>query len=229
VHPLIRLHSLLVFILLMALGGVPSLLLGYGLLLGLYAAAGLTSARGLWRVVRRTRWLLLSILLLYGWWTPGTPLWAEPGALAPSLEGLGQGAVRAGLLVAIVAAVHWVMTITPRPELLAAVVALTAPLRHLGIAHERLAVRILLTLEAVPQVQQVAAATLREPVGRASRLAAMACRARLLYGRILAQAEAVRPVVCEVRTTGPVPRWQWLIPPATAVLLSLGHGLVGLG
>lgn len=231
VHPLIRILSLLVFIVLMALGGLSSLVIGGCLLVLLYTVSGMTPVHGLWRVVRRIRWLLLSILLLYGWWTPGTPLLTELGAYAPSLEGLVQGGVRAGLLVAIVGAVHWVMTTTHRPELLGAVVALTSPLQRLGVAHERLAVRILLTLETVPQVQRVAAEAAREPLGRVSRLASVSHRARTLYGRILAQADSAELRAREVQMIGRVPRWQWGVPVFVALLLWLGRwstGLLGL-
>ncbi|MCA1804662.1 MAG: hypothetical protein LC646_04820, partial [Xanthomonadaceae bacterium] len=65
-HPLIRLHSLLVFILLLALTGAAGLLPGLLLLMLLYARTGMVHLDGLFIMVRRIRWLLLSILVLYG-------------------------------------------------------------------------------------------------------------------------------------------------------------------
>lgn len=219
VHPLIHLCSLLVFILLLALGNGPALLTGLLILVLLYGREKGRRLPGLLTMVRRIRWLLFSILVLYGWWTPGTALWDGFGAYGPSLEGLRHGGVRVGVLLAIVAAVHWVMNATERDALLAAVVAFTAPLRYLGLNHERLAVRILLTLECVPQVQAVA--TRSHPVGAAqgSRLARLAIRARHLYGAVLARAEAAELHSREVPETGRVPIWQWSVPVTIGLLL----------
>ena len=140
-HPLVHLHSLLVFILLLALGGFSSLLLGLLLLALLYGWRGRAHVHGLLALLRRVRWLLLSILVLYGWWTPGIPLWPVLGGHGPTLEGLSQGGIRAGVLLAIVAAVHWVLNATDRDALLAAVVSFARPLRWLGLDHERLTYR----------------------------------------------------------------------------------------
>ncbi|MFN2337915.1 MAG: hypothetical protein ABR544_02965 [Gammaproteobacteria bacterium] len=221
-HPLIRLHSLLVFILLLALTGAGGLLPGLPLLILLYARTGMVHLDGLFIMVRRIRWLLLSILVLYGWWTPGDPLWDGFGDHGPSLEGLRQGGARVGVLLAIVAAVHWVMSVTERDALLAAVMAFTAPLRWLGINHERLAVRILLTLEVVPRVQEVAARLSQSGGDGRSRLARLAARVRHLYGTVLAQAEAAEPGVREVPEIGRVPAWQWMVPVAIGLLLWYG-------
>ena len=221
-HPLIRLHSLLAFILLLALAGGSGLLPALFLLVLLYGRTGLMHVGGLYRLVRRIRWLLFSILVLYGWWTPGEPLWDVPGLPAPSLDGLWQGAERVGVLLAIVAAVHWVMSVTERNALLGAVIAFTAPLRWLGVDHQRLAVRIQLTLEAVPRVQEVAAGLGQAGGEGSSRLARLAARARDLYGRVLAQARAEPVGIREVPETGPVPAWQWIVPIAVALLLWSG-------
>lgn len=221
-HPLIRLHSLLVFILLLALTGEAGLLPGFLLLLFLYARTGMVHLDGLFNMVRRIRWLLLSILVLYGWWTPGDPLWDGFGDHGPSLEGVRQGGARLGVLLAIVAAVHWVMSVTERDALLGAVMAFTAPLRWLGIDHERLAVRILLTLEVVPRVQEVAARFSQSGGGGRSRLARLAARARHLYGTVLAEADATEPGIREVPEIGRVPVWQWMVPVTIGLLLWYG-------
>jgi energy-coupling factor transport system permease protein len=215
---------LLVFALLLALGNGSVLPVGLLLLVLLYGFGGIPQWPGLLRMVQRVRWLLLSILVLYGWWTPGVPLWEGLGGYGPSLEGLRQGGVRVGVLLAIVAAVHWVMSATERGALLGAVVAFTAPLRWLGVNHQRLAVRILLTLEAVPRVQAAAA---RIPgVAQGSRLARLAARAQGLYGAVLAQAEAAELSPREVRDGGRVPAWQWTVPLLLALLLWFGTHLL---
>src|SRR5690606_32977071 len=152
-------------------------------------------------LVRRIRWLLLSILVLYGWWTPGTPLWEGIGAYGPTQEGLIQGGLRTGVLLAIVAAVHWVMTATERDALLEAVVRLTSGLRWLALDHRRLAVRMLLTLETVPRVQALAARP--GPAGEgASRARRFASRAQQLYAAVLAEAGATEAGARELWDSG---------------------------
>ena len=224
-HPLIRLHSLLVFVLLLALGNGQALLPGVLLLAVLYARADRSRLAGLLALVRRIRWLLLSILVLYGWWTPGTPLWEGGGAYGPTQEGLVQGALRAGVLLAIVAAVHWVMTVTGRNALLEAVVRLTSALGWLGLDHRRLAVRMLLTLETVPRVQALASrpGSAGEGASRARRFAA---RAQQLYVAVLAEAGAAETGWRELRDSGPVPAWQWALPVLLGLLLWFGGRLV---
>lgn len=224
-HPIIRLLSLLVFIAVLALGAPAGLPAGLFLLLLLYGLGGRAHLAGLLGLVRGIRWLLLSILVLYSWWTPGTALWTGLGAYGPTLEGLAQGGVRAGVLLAIVAAVHWVMSTTDRSELLAAVVALTRPLRWLGLNHERLAVRILLTLETVPEVRALTTRIRQAGAGEGTRLARLAGRARQLYGAVLDQADSVEPGIREVPDTGRVPAWQWAIPLLLGLFLWLGSTL----
>lgn len=224
-HPLIRLLSLLVFITVLALGAPAGLPAGLFLLLLLYGLGGRVHLAGLLGLVSRIRWLLLSILILYGWWTPGAALWPGLGAYGPTLEGLLQGGVRAGVLVAIVAAVHWVMSATDRSELLAAVVTLTRPLRWLGLNHERLAVRILLTLETVPEVRTVTARIRQAGAGEGRRLARLAARARQLYGVVLEQADSLEPGIREVPDTGRVPAWQWTLPLLLGLWLWFGGHL----
>jgi energy-coupling factor transport system permease protein len=225
VHPLIRLHSLLVFILLLALGDGSALPPALLVLALSYAGTGTAHLAGLLGLVRRIRWLLLSILVLYGWWTPGTLLWEGFGSHGPTLEGLRQGGVRVGVLLAIVAAVHWMMSVTGRDDLLGALVRLTAPLRWLGVDHQRLAVRMQLTLEAVPRVQALALRPAPGGNGEGTRLARLAARARGLYGAVLAEAGTVEPGIREVPDTGRVPAWQWTVPVALGLLLWFGGRL----
>lgn len=219
-HPLIRLYSLLVFVVLLALGGFATLLWGGLLLLLAYGLAARRAIPGLAAGLRRIRWLLLSILVLYGWWTPGPPLWEGLGALSPSRSGLALGGVRIGLLVAIVAAVHWVLRSMERTDLLAALVALTAPLARLGLNHQRFAVRVVLTLDAVPRVQAEVGHVLAQPLDApiATRWAYYAQR---LYARVLDRAQAQGCQSHEWTELGPVPLRQWSIP------IVLGLVLVG--
>lgn len=190
----------------------PELLTG-GLvfLLFLYALAGIPSPAILARMLMRLRWLLLAILLVYGWWTPGTTLWPAAGALSPTMDGLYLGMLRVMALLAIVAAVHLLLQSTPREKLLPAIMQLIRPLttRHV---RERIAVRTLLSMEAVAQVQSLASDVLREHPVSSRKLSNLARASQLLYKNVLDRAEHAGDVLIEFHELASPPWWQWIIP-----------------
>jgi len=108
---------LLVFTAAMAMARPALLTGGFAFLLLLYALVGTPSPATLARMLKRLRWLLLAIFLVYGWWTPGISLWPAAGALSPTIEGLYLGMLRVLALIAIIAAVHLLLQSTPREAL----------------------------------------------------------------------------------------------------------------
>lgn len=98
------------------------------------------------KLIRRSRWLLLTILILFGWLTPGTPLPVLPGA---SAEGLQLAATNIAYLLIAISVVACLLTVLPPPELVAGLRSLLAPLARLNVSPDRIAVRLALTLEQV--------------------------------------------------------------------------------
>lgn len=96
--------------------------------------------------LRRTRWLLLSILLIYAWATPGENLIDALGAFSPSREGLQAGAVQAWRLAILLAGLALLLATTPGRQLLAGMYQLLRPWCKLGVPGDRLAARVWLTL-----------------------------------------------------------------------------------
>lgn len=98
------------------------------------------------KIVKRTRWLLLMLMLIYGFATPGEYLaeWSLP--VAPTYEGLQAGLLQAIRLLAMLAAVAWLLGSTPRADLIAGLHALLMPLRYCGLPAEKFAVRLWLTM-----------------------------------------------------------------------------------
>ncbi|MDZ4252959.1 MAG: CbiQ family ECF transporter T component [Sulfuritalea sp.] len=127
--------------------GMPLFLAGLGL-----ALAALTVATAHLRLLlRRSRWLMLTMLVMFGWMTPGTPLPAIPGA---SQEGLLLAAESlARLLIALCTVALLLKTLAPN-QLVAGMRSLLAPLALLGISRDRIAVRLALTLEEVEAARQ---------------------------------------------------------------------------
>ena len=114
--------------------------------LGLTLAALIFAASRLRLLLRRSCWLLLTMLVMFGWLTPGTPQANIPGA---SQEGLLLAAENlARLLIALSTVALMLKALTP-PELVAGMRALLAPLALLKVSRDRIAVRLALTLNEV--------------------------------------------------------------------------------
>ena len=214
-HPLIRVLVLLVFIAATATAR-PVILLAAALLLAVsYAAAGNRNPAVLGRMILRLRWLFIAILLVYGWWTPGEPLLPAAGSFSPVREGLYTGLLRVAALLLIVSAVNLLVSSTGRGQLLAALYALTSPI----LTHERrerFAVRLLLTLEAVPRVQQMLADCHRQQPAGNSRLQRLAGSVGKAYTTILETAAGSAGTTVEFDEPGSPPLYQWLLPPLLA-------------
>lgn len=104
-------------------------------------------------MLRRTRWLLLSILLLFALATPGEPLPGLTGTLGLTLEGCRLAlshALRLTLLLALLALLLEHMCL---PELISGLHTLLAPLGH-HPQRQRIALRLLLVLQYVEQTRQ---------------------------------------------------------------------------
>jgi energy-coupling factor transport system permease protein len=119
----------------------------------LLAAAGfvllfalLLSAHKLMQLLRRTRWIMLSLLLIYAYSTPGQPLLDALGMFSPSREGLSDGVLQLTRLLAALAGLAILLDRLHRQQLIAGLYFLFAPLQLIGVSRERVAVRLALTL-----------------------------------------------------------------------------------
>lgn len=113
---------------------------------------------GAWRMLRRARWLLLSLLLVYAFATPGDPALPILGAYSPTLQGLAGGALQAWRLALLLLALSLLLRACPREALLDGLYTLLRPFRALGLDPERVAVRLWLTLhyaehQAMPRIR----------------------------------------------------------------------------
>jgi hypothetical protein len=97
-----------------------------------------------WSLLRRARWLLLSIVLLFAFATPGRPLVA--GLTAEGLELAAEHGLRLALLLASLAVVHEILG---NAGLLAGLHLILAPLASWRNLRPRIVARLLLVLEYV--------------------------------------------------------------------------------
>jgi energy-coupling factor transport system permease protein len=104
------------------------------------------SARKLAQLLRRTRWIMLSLLLIYAYSTPGLALFTGLGVFSPSREGLSDGVLQLARLLAALAGLAILLDRLHRQQLIAGLYTLFAPLKLIGVSRERVAVRLALTL-----------------------------------------------------------------------------------
>lgn len=97
-------------------------------------------------LLRRTRWIMLSLLAIYAFSTPGEALLPGAGALSPTREGLADGALQLLRLLAALGALAILLDRLHRQQLVSGLYTLFWLLRFLGLSRERAAVRLALTL-----------------------------------------------------------------------------------
>ena len=154
-HPVIRIVSFLILAGYVAFGGLYELALGFVIVLSVVLFKRLQSIELTVRILRRMRWLFLSILIVYLWFTPGEPIIPTTASYIPTVEGLKTGLLRVFSLVLIIFAVNYFISSIARNRLVEAIVWLLYPLNWIGIDSRQLALRIALTLELIPRVQQI--------------------------------------------------------------------------
>lgn len=97
-------------------------------------------------LIRRSRMLLLAMLVMFGWMTPGTPLPGLPGATREGLLLAAENIERFLIALAVVALI--LKNLRPA-QLVAGIRSLLAPLALLNLSRDRIAVRLALTMQEV--------------------------------------------------------------------------------
>lgn len=113
----------------------------------LFVSALKLCATQLLRLLRRTRWILFSLLLIYAYTTPGATLWTQLGVVSPTREGLLDGLLQLGRLLSVLSGLAILLEVLPQEQLISGLYTLAYPLRWFGLSRERIAVRLALTLE----------------------------------------------------------------------------------
>jgi len=93
-------------------------------------------------LLRRTRWIMLSLLLIYAYATPGEAVWVSLAQFSPTHEGLINGILQLCRLTFSLAGLAMLLNLLPRQQLNGGLFVLTYPLRYVGQSRERLAARL---------------------------------------------------------------------------------------
>ncbi|MBS1136163.1 MAG: hypothetical protein H6R11_117 [Proteobacteria bacterium] len=113
------------------------------------ALAAAFAAPRLLRLLRRTRWLLLALVVLFVWATPGVLLFPDLGTLSPTADGLSLAWVHGARLIVILASLALLLEFTPTDEFVGALYGLMRPLSLLAVDRARIAVRLMLVMQYV--------------------------------------------------------------------------------
>ena len=135
--------------------------------LALFGLALMLSARKLLALLRRTRWILFSLLLIYAYSTPGTAVWGQLGTFSPTREGVLDGLLQLGRLLSVLSGLAILLVLLPQAQLISGLYTLAYPLRWFGFSRERIAVRLALTLEFAESAMRDTASDWRATINAA--------------------------------------------------------------
>lgn len=115
------------------------------------AAGARLAPQRLQLLLKRTRWLILSLVLLFAVATPGVYLLPSLGSFGPTEEGVRLGFEHLMRLVFVLATLAVLLQITGVEGLVAGLHGLMRPLSWLGLDRGRVAVRLMLVMHYVEQ------------------------------------------------------------------------------
>jgi energy-coupling factor transporter transmembrane protein EcfT len=101
------------------------------------------------RVVKRMRWLFISIFIIYAFGTPGEYIQQFPVNVSPTYEGLQLGLSQISKLLIALALLSILFATSTKENLMSGLYLLLSPLKLLGFDVERFTARLILTLDYV--------------------------------------------------------------------------------
>ena len=150
-HPAIK---ILLFILMAVLIPHLKLLTLFGLAFVLSLALTFFRVRSFISMMRRMRWLFLSMLLVYAYTTPGEYLSNWPLDFAPSYEGLREGVHQVFRVSLVLAGISILLATSTRENLMVGIYTLIKPLNILSVSPERFTARLCLTLQYIEHAKK---------------------------------------------------------------------------
>ncbi|MDH5545943.1 MAG: hypothetical protein OEZ43_10135 [Gammaproteobacteria bacterium] len=144
-HPSILIVIFFVFAGVLATGDWSHLISGAFLLTSAFLMFRRLPSTNTWRLLRRLRWIFLTLVAVYATMTPGAPV--LPNLDFISKEGLLLGLLRGLILLLLVIAVDLLLNALSRNELVRGLYWLFRPLNGVGCDIDRLVLRTLLTME----------------------------------------------------------------------------------
>ncbi len=104
------------------------------------------------RLARKLRWFFLSIIILYFWFFPGTPIFSSLSGFSPTVEGVDQAALRITSLLVVISYSGFLLLLTPVNELVSGIQLLLTPMKTIGVDTQRVALRLGMVLTIVSEM-----------------------------------------------------------------------------
>jgi energy-coupling factor transporter transmembrane protein EcfT len=104
------------------------------------------------RVVRRMKWLFISIFIIYAFGTPGEYIQYIPVSVAPTVEGCVLGVMQIAKLLIALAVLSILFATSSKEQLMIGLHLLLSPLNLLGLNTNKFTARLLLTLDYVEEL-----------------------------------------------------------------------------
>jgi energy-coupling factor transporter transmembrane protein EcfT len=145
-------HVLIKFFLLISLAiTLTHLSINYQIVLFVFLVTGavLSHLKSFSNMLRRVRWLILILLVIYAFSTPGEYVSGFPVELSPSYEGIRAGIMQVVKIIIMLAALSILLTTTPREILIGGIYQLLRPFGIFKVDAKKFAVRIWLTMHYV--------------------------------------------------------------------------------
>ena len=154
-------------------------------------------------ILRKTRWILFSVFLIYAYTGAGDALWSRLDMFSPATDGIVDGLMQLLRLVSVLAGLSILLALLSQSQLIEGLYALSRPLSFLGLSRERVAVRLALTLRYAESAMQNTASNWRDSIER------------------LLTPVPVTPDIIELHVTSYTGRDLLLVATSTAALLGM--------
>ena len=211
-HPVIRIASFLVIAISLAQINQQKLTTAALLmLLFFFIQPSLHAVSQTAKLVFRLRWLFISIMIVYAWFTPGILLVPEWGGLSPYREGIVIGLMRIAALIIIIASVCILVLQQTREEIMGAIFWYCRPLKLFGVSQQRLAARLVLTMESVTSLESRWKKTADISYDN-NKLQNQYQRVLQLFKEVVSSAETDKLRTISFPLLAPPLWYQWLIP-----------------
>jgi len=147
-NPAVQIYLWLCSLLLVQIAPVSTLLLIAGMLI---VITMIFFTKRFVKLIRRTRWILISLLIIYAYTGAGEALWPSLGVLSPGFDGMMNGLLQLLRLLSVLAGLSILLTLLSTSQLIAGIYTLLLPLQYFGVSRETIAVRLALTLHYAEQ------------------------------------------------------------------------------
>ncbi len=119
------------------------------MLMFLIAILSLNRNRQFLRSMKRFKWFLLVLIVIFSFNTPGEHLAEWPFSISPTYEGMIAGFTQTLRIASMLAALSLILDLNSRQQIISGFYFIFSPLKYLGLEVERFAARLWLTLHYV--------------------------------------------------------------------------------